>query len=128
MNTYSSAGIGHVVDENGRLVLDIADEDHATDDVGAWALLVDQGKGRVETVSNRGGALRATRVGRHNDAVVDLQVLADPTQHRRLGVQVVHGDIEEALDLRGVEIHGDDVVLQTHPGLAVRLSFLQFLH
>lgn len=37
----SAAGIGHVVDENGDLVLDVADENHAGDFVGACALFVD---------------------------------------------------------------------------------------
>lgn len=49
-------------------------------------------------------------VGADNNAVAHVEVLADPLQHARLGVQVVHGDIEEALDLAGMQIHGDDVV------------------
>ena len=109
--TYSSASVSHVVNENGHLVLDITDEDHAADDVGAGTLLVDEGKGSVETVSDGGGTLGAAGVGRHNDAVFDVEVLTDPAKHRGLGIEVVHGDVEEALDLRGVEVHGDDVVL-----------------
>ena len=49
-----AARVGHVVDEDGDLVLHGADEDHATDLAGAGALLVDQGKGQVEAVGDRG--------------------------------------------------------------------------
>lgn len=34
----------------------------------------------------------------------------DVLHHCRLGKEVVNGDVEETLDLRGVEIHGDYVV------------------
>lgn len=37
-------------------------------------------------------------------------MLPDPLQHAGLSVQVVDGNVEEALDLTGVKIHGDDVV------------------
>ena len=37
-------------------------------------------------------------------------VFPDPLEHGRLGVQVVDGDVEETLDLRGVQVHRDDVV------------------
>lgn len=109
--TYSSASISHVVNENGNLVLDITNEDHAADNVGTRSLLVDEGKGRVETVSDGCGTLGTTGIGRDDDTVLDVQVLADPSQDGGLCVEVVHGDVEETLDLRGVEIHGDDMVL-----------------
>lgn len=37
-------------------------------------------------------------------------MIADPAQGARFGVKVVDGDVEEALDLRSVQVHGDDVV------------------
>ena len=45
-----AARVGHVIDEDGDLVFDVADEDHARDFVGALALFVDQGEGEVEAV------------------------------------------------------------------------------
>ena len=54
--------------------------------------------------------LCAAGVGRYNDTVLDGEVTADPVKRARLGVEVVDGDVEEALDLRGVQVHGDDVV------------------
>jgi hypothetical protein len=51
-----AAGVGHVVDEDAGHVLDGADQDHAGDFVGARALLVDQGEGKVEAVGDGGRA------------------------------------------------------------------------
>ena len=49
-------------------------------------------------------------IGTDNDDILVRVVFADPAQHARLGVEVVNGHIEEALDLAGVQVHGDDVV------------------
>ena len=45
-----------------------------------------------------------------DDTALDVQVLADPAKGAGLGVQVVDRDVEESLDLGGVEVHCDDVV------------------
>ena len=47
-----AACVCHVVDEDRDLVLDVADEDHAGDFVGARALFVDEGEAEVEAVGN----------------------------------------------------------------------------
>jgi hypothetical protein len=60
---------------------------------------VDHGKGALQTVGDRGGALGAAGVRRHNDAVAGLEVLPDPLEHRGLAVEVVDRHVEEALDL-----------------------------
>jgi len=49
-----AAGIGHVVNEDGDFVFDIADEDHAGDFVGTGTLFVDEGEAEVETVGDGG--------------------------------------------------------------------------
>ncbi len=36
--------------------------------------------------------------------------MADVQREDRRGIEVVHGDIEEALDLRGVQVHGQDAL------------------
>ena len=43
-----------------------------------------------------------------------LNVLLDPLEDGRLGVQVVHRDVEEALDLARVQVHRDYVVCPGH--------------
>ena len=48
-----SAGIGHIVHNNGYLILDISYKNHSRNFVGARAFLVDQGELRVQSVSKR---------------------------------------------------------------------------
>lgn len=127
-----TAGVSHVIDDDGDLVLDVSDKDHAGDLVGASTFLVDQSELKVKTVGNssstvqRGNQVRlyivwtdmwkeclplgTTSIGTDNDAVADIKVLPDPLQNAGLGVQVVDGDIEEALDLASVQVHGNNVV------------------
>lgn len=122
-STYCAASVGHVVDENGDLVLDITDENHAADLVGSRALLVDESEARVEAIGNRRSTLGAACIGRDDDDVLLIEVLADPAEDGGLGVEIVHGDVEEALDLRGVEIHGDHMVL---PRLLIQFPPCEF--
>jgi hypothetical protein len=49
-----AAGVGHVVDKDGDFVLDVADEHHAGDFIGARALFVDKGEAEVEAVGDGG--------------------------------------------------------------------------
>ena len=48
-------------------------------------------------------------IRRHDNTVGQRQVKADVAQDRRLGVEVVDGHVEEALDLAGVQVDGDDL-------------------
>lgn len=72
-----ATSVCHVVDEEGNLARDRTDEDHARDLVGAFPLLVEQGKVDVETVGNRSRALGSTGIGRDNDTVGDVEVAPD---------------------------------------------------
>jgi len=57
----------------------------------------------------------ASSVWRDDDRVPPLwDVLLDPLEDGGLCVEVVDGDVEEALDLGGVQVHGDDVVGAGH--------------
>lgn len=50
-----AAGVGHIVDDDGNLVLHVANQDHARDLIRTRALLVDQGELQIEAVGNPGG-------------------------------------------------------------------------
>jgi hypothetical protein len=106
----STASIGHVVDDDGDLAANISDQNHARDLVGTSALLVDESKAEVEAVGDGSSSLGTASVGGDDDTVLDLEVVADPAEGAGLSVEVVDRDVEEALDLRGVEVHSDDVV------------------
>lgn len=58
----SSASIGHVVDDDGNLVLDVTNKDHSGNFVGTRALLVDQGELRIQSVSDGGGTVGENEV------------------------------------------------------------------
>src|SRR5690606_2601309 len=89
---------------------------HFTDDVHHLgfvrlrAALVDDGEvGVVELFGQRAGAHYAAHVRRYHHHV--LVILAFDIGHdQRCGVDVVHRDIEEALNLVGVQVHGHDAV------------------
>ncbi len=42
-----------------------------------------------------------------NHTLLGVHVLLDPSQYARLGIEVIDRDVEEALYLRGMEIHSD---------------------
>ena len=71
-DAYSSAGIRHVVHQDGHLVLDVTDKNHSAHDIRPGTLLVNQSKSGVETVSQRGGTLRTAGIRGYNDAVLDV--------------------------------------------------------
>jgi len=53
-----AAGIGHVVNDDGNLVLDVADQDHAGDLVGTGTFLVNQGELEIEAIGDGSGTER----------------------------------------------------------------------
>jgi hypothetical protein len=79
--------------------------------VSSLSFPVDQREIEVQPVRQSRRALGSSSVGRDDDPVppaVDLGL--DVPDHGHLGQEVVTGDIEEPLDLRGVQVHRDDVV------------------
>jgi len=48
----SAAGVGHIVDDDGNLVLDITDKNHAGDLVGAGTFLVNESELQIQTIGN----------------------------------------------------------------------------
>jgi hypothetical protein len=58
----SAACVGHIVDENGNSVLNIADKDHTGDFVGAGALFVDEGEAEIEAVGDGGCSVQRIKL------------------------------------------------------------------
>lgn len=54
--------------------------------------------------------LRTSSVGTDDDGVPIIKVLADISERAWFGIEIVDGDVEEALDLTGVKIHRDHMV------------------
>jgi hypothetical protein len=72
---------------------------------------VDQSELCAKRVSDGGCAFCAAGVGADDDALFEVgDVLLDVLFEERSAVEVVHWDVEEALVLRVVQVHGDDVI------------------
>lgn len=110
-----TARVGHVVYEDGHLVEDFSYQHHGGHLASALPFLVDKREVHVEAVRDRRDPLSAARVRRHDHAILPAgDILAYPFVDGRLCQQVVHGNVEEALNLRSVQVHGDDVVGSRH--------------
>ena len=100
-----AGGIDQVVDQHALAALDIADDVHHLRDVGARAALVDDGQIRVVQALGQGpGAHHAAHVRRHHHQIGVL-VAPDIAKQDRRGIHIVHRDVEESLNLVGVQIH-----------------------
>ena len=103
-------GDGEVIDDDGVLAFDLADE---IDDPGVLAvvhpLLVGDGQGSVEAFGVLLGLLGEARVGGDDDELVQ-GLGGDRVGQRGERVQVVDRYPEESLDLRGVQVEGHDAV------------------
>ena len=72
---------------------------------------VDQCEVEVQSIGQSCGTFGASRIGTDDDPFPPtLDLGLDIPDHGHLGQEVVAGNIEESLDLRGVKVHGDDVV------------------
>ena len=105
-------GVHNVVEQDAGLAVHVADDVHDLGLVGALAALVHNGHVDAELHGEGAGAGGAAHVrgddhhlfvalAEHVDKMLDEQVPA---------LEVVHGDIEEALDLGGVQVHGQKPV------------------
>jgi hypothetical protein len=104
-----AGGVDHVVEEHAVAALHVADDVHHLGDVGALAALVDDGEGGVEALGVGARALHPARVGRHHHRLVEVERAELVEQHGHR-VEVVDGDVEEALDLPGVQVDGEHPV------------------
>jgi hypothetical protein len=50
-----TAGVGHIVNDDGNLVLDVTDKDHARDLVGTGTFLVNKSELQVQAIGNGSG-------------------------------------------------------------------------
>ena len=106
-----ACGVDDVVDQHADLAADVADDVHHRGDVRFRAALVDDGEvGIVEALGDRPGAHHAADVRRHHDQVVGAVRAPDVGEQQRRRIHVVDRDIEETLDLVGVQVHGQHPV------------------
>src|SRR5207248_612446 len=75
----------------------------------ADAAFIDKGERQLQPLGVVGGFFDVAGVRRDDDRVAQVQLVEVLEQHRG-GEEVVGRDAEEAVDLRLVEVHGQDAV------------------
>ncbi len=108
-----AAGVDHVVGEDAGLAPDVADDAVGLHLVGHQRVagLVDEGQRHAaQRVGPLLGDAHATGVGGDDDHVVVGVVLGDVAGQQVLRPHVVDRAVEEALDLVGVQVDGEDPV------------------
>ena len=102
-----TGGIDHVVKQNDGLAFHVADDVHDFGLVGDLAALIDDGEVHVKLHGELTRAGNAAHVGGddHHVGVAFAELLQIVVGEERSAAHVVHGDIKEALNLVGVEIH-----------------------
>ena len=90
----------------------VADDVHDLGGVGLLAALVHDGQGHVQLLGKGPGPGHRPHIGGdHHGVVMAVRVLLGEVVHKDGGAQqVVHRDVEEALDLVGVQVHGQHPV------------------
>lgn len=75
---------------------------------------MDESKVKTETVGNSGSTLRAASIGTYDYRILVVRnTTLNVAREQRPGVQVVHGNVEEPLILRVVEIQRNNTIKQT---------------
>jgi hypothetical protein len=93
-----------------HLPADVADDVHHLRFAGALAALVDDGERGIDALGERPGAHHAADVRRHHHEVGEVVAALDVAHHGGGGEQVVGGNVEEALDLPGMEVQREHPV------------------
>ena len=103
-------GVDLVIDDDGPPAIDLSDHvEHLTILIVRRPAFLYDGERCVETLREVARPLRGADVSSHHDQVFDallFEVSADEIEGR----QLIDGDVEEALDLAGVQVHGEQTV------------------
>ncbi len=110
-----AGGVHHVVVQDAGLVPNVADDVHDLGDVGLGTALIHDGQAHVNLGGKVPGAAHGAHIGGdHNEIVVvefGFRELIEIVFHKRdVAQQMIQRNVEEALNLGGVEVHGQDAV------------------
>ena len=97
----------------------VADHVHDLGFAGAFAALVDDRQRRVDALGEPTRAHHAADIGRHHHDIAEVETFPDVAHHHRRGVEIIGRNVEEALDLPGVQVerhHAVDAGLGDHIG------------
>ena len=116
-----AARIHHIVQQDDVLAPHVADDVHDLGGVGLLAALVHDGQAHAQLLGEGAGAGHAAHVGGDDDHLVlpAVKAVVEIVGENGVAQQIVHGDVKEALNLVGVEIHGED---RSAPARVIRLA------
>ena len=104
-----TGGIDHIIHDDAVPAFDIADDVHDFGLVRAWPALVDDRQVASQTFRQRACADDAADIGRDDKKILVVFLLEILEQDGR-GIDIVDRDIEEALNLVGVDVHDKDTI------------------
>src|SRR5579862_452108 len=104
-----AGGIDDVVDDEAVHALHVANHVHYFGHIHVGAALVDDGEGSAHLLREESRALHAARIRRYHGEIGQVH-FAEIAHEHRAGEEVIDGDVEEALDLRCVEIDEERAV------------------
>ena len=105
-----AAGIDDVVDQDADAAVDLADDVRHFGLARPLAPFVDDGERRIDALGEPARAHHAADVRRDHDDFVEVETLLDVAHHDRRGKQIVGRNVEEALDLPGMQIEREHAV------------------
>ena len=107
-----TGGIHHVVKEDAVLAGHVADDVHHLALVGLLAALIHDGQVHMQLLGEGPGTGHGAHIRGDHHHILGLgaELLGIVVHENRVAQQVVHRDVKEALDLAGVEVHGQHTV------------------
>ena len=96
--------VDDVVHDHAGATFDVADDVHHLGDVRLGTALVDNREIGVEPLGDCARAHHPADIGRDNQQIV-VVLLPEVTKQYGRRVDIVHRDVEEALDLIGMQVH-----------------------
>ena len=107
-----AGGVHHVVKEDAVLPGHIADDIHYLTVIGLLPTLIHNGQTHVQLLGEGAAPGHAAHIGRHHHHVLHraAELLGIVVNEHGIAQQVIHGDVEKALDLGGVQVHGQHPV------------------
>ena len=101
--------VNNIVRDDAGAAGNITDDVHDFCNIGARTTLVDDSKIGLNGFGHGASADNAAHIRRNYDRILKVTRGEIREKHRR-GIDVIDGDVEEALNLVGVEVHCEDVV------------------
>ena len=100
--------VADIVDDDAALAFDTADHGHFRYFAGLFSALVDDGEGGVDPLGKLAGAGDAADIRRNDHHLAHLlaKLFLDIEGEDRRGIEVVDRNVEEPLDLGGMQVHG----------------------